>query len=326
VLGRPQRQGLEVLSISALDLFASALGVFVLVAVLMFPYYLRSPSVEIEEAGATAAFAAAGAAMVLAEREAAFEETRKAAAESALSDARRRVEEAEAAATALAAEAGRALEEAEQAVRDKAGTPERNPAALTITDLDLVMVLDATGSMAGELADLRASLLGIVRILHRLAPTLQVGFVAYKDIGEPYVTRAFPLTAMDDGGKRDLVRFVEAIRAKGGGDIPEPVDTALEAATSMDWRSGARGQILVIGDAPAKAQGWQRALDLARAFRRSSTDEERPRTLSTILTGANPGAAPFFRALAEAGGGETIEHQGTMIESVLVQVLRPAGA
>lgn len=323
MLGRP-RHGLEVLSISALDLFASALGVFVLVAVLMFPYYLRSPSVEVEEAGATAAFEAAGAAMTDAEQQAERAEMRLAAAEDALSEARRRLRDAEAAATALAVEAGRVEEEAEQAVRKKAGTPDRHPAALTITDLDLVMVLDATGSMAGELADLRASLLGIVRILHRLAPTLRVGFVAYKDVGEPYVTRSFPLTAMDDRGERDLVQFVKAVRAKGGGDIPEPVDTALDAATSMDWRAGAQGRILVIGDAPAKATGWQRALDLARGFRASSTDADRPRTVSTILTGANPGAEPFFRALAEAGGGEAIEHQGAMIESVLVQVLRPA--
>lgn len=325
MLGR-RRQGLEVLSISALDLFASALGVFVLVAVLMFPYYLRSPSVEIDEAGATAAFEAAGAAMEEMERQASAEAERMAAAEQALSEARRRLREAEAAATALAAEAGRVEEQAEQAAMEKAGTPDRHPAALTITDLDLVMVLDATGSMAGELADLRASLLAIVRILNRLAPTLRAGFVAYKDHGEAYVTRAFPLTPMGHRGVRELVRFVEAVSAKGGGDIPEPVDIALEAATRMDWRGAAQGRILVIGDAPAKARGWQRALDLAKSFRAGSHGEEWPRSVSTILTGDNPGAEPFFRALAEAGGGDAIEHQGTMIESVLVQVLRPAEA
>lgn len=319
---RGPRPALEVLSISALDLFASALGVFVLVAVLMFPYYLRSPSVEIDQAGASAAFEAAGAAMVEAERQADAARDRKAAAEQSLAEARRRLEDALAAANALAEQAGRIEAEAEQAARQQTGTPDRRKAAITITDLDLVMVVDATGSMRGEIGDLRANLVGIVRVLHRLAPTLRVGFVAYKDVGEPYLTRAYPLTPMADTAARDLLGFVRAIDAEGGGDIPEPVDRALEAAIGMAWRADAAGRILVIGDAPAHSQGWQRALDLASGFRASAVRDDRPRTVTTILTGRNPGAAPFFASLAEAGGGELIEHQGRMIESVLISVLR----
>ena len=322
---RGPRPGLEVLSISALDLFASALGVFVLVAVLMFPYYLRSPSVEVDEAGARAAFAAAGAARTLAEREAEAAAERKAAAEASLADARVKLAQAEAAATVLAEAEGRA-EAARQAVVERQGTPDSREATLTIDDLDLVVVLDATGSMGGELADLRASLLGIIRILHRLAPTLRMGFVAYKDEGEPYVTRAFPLTAMDEAGMRELIRFVRAIQAKGGGDVPEPVDRALEVAAGMTWRADAAGRILVIGDAPAHAPGWQRAVDLARAFGDSAARPDRPRSVSAILTGDDPGARSFFATLAEAGGGELIDHQGRMIESILIPVLRRPAA
>ena len=45
MIHRTSRQ-LEVLSISALDLFASALGVFILVAILLFPFYLKQPSIK----------------------------------------------------------------------------------------------------------------------------------------------------------------------------------------------------------------------------------------------------------------------------------------
>lgn len=316
------RPGLEVLSISALDLFASALGVFVLVAVLMFPYYLRSPSVEVDQAGATAAFEAAGAAMTDAEQQADEAEMRKAAAEQSVAEVRRRLAEAEAAATALAEEAGRLEAEQEQAARQRTGTPDPNRAAITIADLDLVLVLDATGSMRGALGDLRANLIGIVRILHRLAPTLRVGFVAYKDVGEPYLTRSFPLTSMSGDRARDLLGFVRALDAEGGGDVPEPVDRALEEAVQMGWRDEAQGRILVIGDAPVHTRNWQRSLDLARTFRASASREDRPRSVTTILTGRNPGAEPFFQALANAGGGEMIDHQGRMIESILISVLR----
>ena len=67
MLSRPRRT-LDLLSISALDLFASALGVFVLMAVLLFPFYLKQPSIEADLEGATAQMAAAGMALTEARR------------------------------------------------------------------------------------------------------------------------------------------------------------------------------------------------------------------------------------------------------------------
>ena len=46
-----RRHGLESLSISALDIFANSLGVFVLMAAIFFPYYLKQPSLEAEQEG-----------------------------------------------------------------------------------------------------------------------------------------------------------------------------------------------------------------------------------------------------------------------------------
>jgi von Willebrand factor type A domain len=318
MLVRPRRE-LEVLSISALDLFASALGVFIVIAVLMFPYYLRQPSVDAALDGARAQLAAAGHSLREAEREADRARRRRAQAEAALAEARGRLQRAQAAAAALGEASGQAAS-ATQAANRRPGTPDRLRAALTIADLDLVFVMDATGSMRGEHSDLRASLMGIIRVLHRLAPTLRVGFVAYKDQGEPYITRAFPLTAMSEAGTKQLLRFVMQVQAHGGGDVPEPVDQALEVARRMEWRPEARGRILVIGDAPAHARGWQRALNLATKFQASAATGEHPRTISAIFTGEEGGEA-FFEALVGAGSGEFIEHQGRMIESVLVSVL-----
>ena len=323
MLVRP-RQGLEVLSISALDLFASALGVFIVIAVLMFPYYLRQPSVDAALDGARAELAASGHSLREAERQAEGARSRHAQAEAALAEARRRLQQAEAAAAAQGEASGQAAA-ATQAASRRLGTPDRRRAALTIADLDLVFVMDATGSMRGELSDLRASLLGIIRVLHRLAPTLRVGFVAYKDRGEPYITRAFPLTAMSEAGAEQVLRFVMQLQAHGGGDMPEPVDEALEVASRMDWRRSVQGRIVVIGDAPAPARGWQRALDLASEFQASAAAGDHPRTVSAIFTGDEGGGA-FFEGLASAGAGDFLEHQGRMMESVLVSVLRkPAG-
>ena len=51
------RNSFDFLSVSALDLFASALGVFVLMAFVMLPFYLNRPSVDSAIAGAKAEIA-----------------------------------------------------------------------------------------------------------------------------------------------------------------------------------------------------------------------------------------------------------------------------
>jgi multidrug efflux pump subunit AcrA (membrane-fusion protein) len=296
-----RRQPLELLTISALDIFASSLGVFVLISILMFPYYLKQPSLEAEQAGARAELAAAGDAVEERARSLAAAEERRAAAETALAAARERLEQAESAAAAA-----------------RPSPEPESRSALAIADLDLVFVLDTTGSMRQEIADLQASLIGIVRVLARLAGSLRVGLVAFKDQGEEYLTRALPLSPMTGGNAAALVDFVGRLSAQGGGDDPEPVDEALRVALAMPWRAEAKGQIIVIGDAPAHAHRQGAALDLAESFRR---DAKAPRTVSAILTGGNPESRAFLERLAAAGGGGLALHQGQMIESVLLSVL-----
>jgi hypothetical protein len=308
-----RRQPLEILSISALDIFASALGVFVLISILLFPYYLRQPSIEAAEKGAKAELSAAGEALEQRERSLAQATERRAAAETALAAAQERLEEAESAAAEVRAAAPPAPE------------PEDDRGArLAINDLDLVFVLDTTGSMRQEIADLQANLIGIVRVLARLAGTLQVGLVAFKDHGEEYLTLAFPLRPMTEGNAAALVDFVDRLSADGGGDDPEPVDEALRIALSMPWRAGAKGQIIVIGDAPVHAHRLRATLELAGKFR-SDGGQAGPRTLSAILTGGNRESRAFFERLASAGGGRLALHQGQMIESVLLSVLDGGG-
>ena len=302
---RPNRQSFDVLSISALDIFASALGVFILMAILMFPYYLKQPSLEREQAGAEAELAAAGAA----------KSTLTQAIADAEADGARASAELEAAKTRLT----RAAAAAKARPEPIAPKPSQLDNPLFIDDLDLVVVLDTTKSMKRELADLQANLIGVINVLHRLAASLRVGLVAFKDRGDDYLTRAFPLRAMNGGEVLAITAFLERIEAEGGGDRKEPVDLALEVAIDMAWRSNARGRIILVGDAEPRKR--QRAFDLAEAFRLSATSEERPRILSTIFTGNHPGAAGFFEKLAEVGGGDASIHQGRMIESILLSIL-----
>lgn len=323
MLVRP-RQSLEVLSISSLDLFASALGAFILIAILMFPYYLRQPSIEQDLAGAKQDLSAAGSLANSARQSARAAAEERAEAEAELARAREALAQAE----ALAAAAAKTLSEAEQgsdAARQELGALGKKVASLAIVDLDLVFVMDTTGSMKNELKDIQVNLSGIIRVLHRLAPTLRVGFVAFKDKPAKQIIRTFPIAPMTTENLERVLGFVQQLRARGGGDVPEPVDQALREAVAMSWRSNARGKIVIIGDEPAHAPNWKSSFELASAFHNNVPEDALPRSVSTIFSGRSPRARDFFERLARAGGGEFAAHRGQMIESVLLSILQSRG-
>ena len=289
----PRRRTMEMFSISALDLFASALGTFILLAILLFPFYLRQPSLETELAGARAELAASGESLQDAERTAETQAQRVAQANAALAVARR----------AAAGRRGprpprissRAWRQPPPA-RPSGPRPTVARPAFAINDLDLVFVMDTTGSMRNELADVQANLLGVIRVLARLAPSLRVGFVAFKDHGAAYVTQSFRLSPMSQDNVVKVIGFVGQMSAEGGGDDPEPVDEALAVATAMDWRADAQGQIVVIGDAPVRPAGRATALALAERFRGSAPDLALPRVGIVHLHRRGPGCTHLLRA------------------------------
>ncbi|MGI9492681.1 MAG: VWA domain-containing protein [Geminicoccaceae bacterium] len=307
----PRRQAMEVLSISALDIFASALGAFVLIAILMFPYYLKQPSLEAELDGAEAELATAQSDQSQLMQQLAQSETAAAEALASLDAARTRLQ------NAMVADAKR-QDSTQDEVKTKTGEQE-NP--LRINDLDLVMVIDTTKSMKAELADLQAHMIGLINVLHRLAASLRIGIVAFKDSGDAFLTRSFPLRPMDGMARRAIIDFLQEVKAEGGGDRPEPVDEALKVAIDMEWRERVEGRIIVIGDAAARE--WKRALDLAATFTASSSSEAWPRRVSTIATGQASAANLFFQKLASAGGGDTSAHHGRLIESILLAIIPP---
>lgn len=312
----------DILTVSALDLFATALGVFVLLAVLLFPYYLKRPALKEALEGAQAFMRAAQAELDDARAESGAAAEVLAAAEAARVGARDSLAQAELerreAETDLAGAAARAKDATAQRQ-----SIQEELAKLTVHDLDLVFVMDVTGSMRHELADIRANLVGILRTLNRLSPTLRVGFVAFKDRGDEFLTKVFPLRPTSDANLEEMQRFVESFTADGGGDDPEPVGAALRDAVAMPWRDGVRGRIVVIGDAPPRREDAPHDLSLARRFAVSGSGPGGDRRISAIFTGSNPPGEAFYRRLAEAGGGDFMAHRGRMIESVMLAILEP---
>jgi len=117
--------------------------------------------------------------------------------------------------------------------------------------LDMVFILDTTGSMGEEIERLKATI-EIIRDNLDLAtprPQLRFGLVLYRDREDEYVTRSFPLTA-------DLKQFQSYLAkadADGGGDTPEDLESALAAAldSRMGWNPKGARLVFIITDAPA---------------------------------------------------------------------------
>ncbi|MGE0496904.1 MAG: VWA domain-containing protein [Ramlibacter sp.] len=116
--------------------------------------------------------------------------------------------------------------------------------------LDLVFLIDATGSMADEIHKLKTSLRSIADEVARLPsqPDLCFGLVAYRDRGDAFLLRSHDFT-------NDLGAFqgvLNALQAGGGGDYPEAMNEALhETVHALSWRGeGATRLVVLLADAP----------------------------------------------------------------------------
>lgn len=116
--------------------------------------------------------------------------------------------------------------------------------------LDLVFMVDATGSMGDEIDKLRDSLQGIVRDIGTLPsnPDICLGLVTYRDRGDEYFVRSWDLT----GNVGAFQHVLDGVRADGGGDYPEAMNEAFDhAVQALGWRGpGTTRLLLTLADAP----------------------------------------------------------------------------
>ncbi|APF18442.1 von Willebrand factor type A [Caldithrix abyssi DSM 13497] len=115
--------------------------------------------------------------------------------------------------------------------------------------LDLVFILDTTGSMGEEIERLKNTIEIINANLIQLKPRPDIRFalVLYRDRGDEYVTRFVPFSRSLDYFQSVL----NTIEADGGGDYPEDLQSALHTALKqLDWRQDAIRLAYIITDAP----------------------------------------------------------------------------
>lgn len=115
--------------------------------------------------------------------------------------------------------------------------------------LDIVFIMDTTGSMGEEISRLKSTIEIINLNLASLStkPRIRFGMVLYKDKDDEYLTKIIPLTGDLDKFRSDL----DEVNASGGGDEPEDLQSALhDTVKKIAWNSDGIRLAYIITDAP----------------------------------------------------------------------------
>jgi len=117
--------------------------------------------------------------------------------------------------------------------------------------VEVAFVLDTTGSMSGLIEGAKRKIWSIATAILDSNPDadIRMGLVAYRDVGDDYVTRRVELTS----DIQDLYARLLELQARGGGDWPESVNEALDVAVNkLRWSQDGdtRRIVFLVGDAP----------------------------------------------------------------------------
>ncbi|MEA2093618.1 MAG: vWA domain-containing protein, partial [Pseudomonadota bacterium] len=178
--------------------------------------------------------------------------------------------------------------------------------------IDVVFVLDTTGSMGGLIQAAREKIWSIASTMAsaQSAPEIRMGLVAYRDRGDAYVTTTVDLSTDLDSMYATLMDF----KADGGGDGPESVNQALyDAVHKMSWSQDEHTYkvVFLVGDAPPHMDyqddiKYPATLDAAR---------QQGIVVNTIQCGQMSATTPQWQQIARLGHGRyfQVEQAGSAV-------------
>ncbi|MEY8396272.1 vWA domain-containing protein [Lachnospiraceae bacterium 45-P1] len=169
--------------------------------------------------------------------------------------------------------------------------------------LDLLFMVDTTGSMSDELEFLKLELQDVIRRVAEeyegIRIRLSVNF--YRDREDAYVVRDFPFTEdIDEALSRLRVQYSD-----GGGDYPEAVDEAFEnAVKGHEWSEDSVKLLFFVLDAPPHSDR-NGTVDLMGSTL-SAAAESGIRVLPVASSGVDTETEYLLRTMAAVSGGTYI--------------------
>lgn len=217
--------------------------------------------------------------------------------------------------------------------------------------LDLVFVIDTTGSMWDDLASVKASASTIIDTIAASGADYRIALVDFKDHPvSPYGQAGDYPSRLDlnfSTDKAATISAINALSAGGGGDWPESVFSGLMQAINLSWRADASKAIILMGDAPPHdpepVTGYTQASVTAAANKAgigvspsAAASAEMSSTavaptavgdgarIYPILIGYDYSAFVAFQSLADGTGGELFE--ASSASNVVAAILRAIDA
>ncbi len=170
--------------------------------------------------------------------------------------------------------------------------------------LDVLFLLDATGSMADEIDRLKDSIAEVAHRIDGLPGDLdaRLAMTLYRDEGDSFLTATFDFTS-------DVDRFARALAvvvADGGGDYPEALDEALaDALAKPSWRPAEQTiqLIFLVADAPPQIH---RTVPTPYTASMIEAAARGIKILPVSSSGTDDQAEYVFRQLAQFTGGRYV--------------------
>jgi Mg-chelatase subunit ChlD len=169
--------------------------------------------------------------------------------------------------------------------------------------VEVVFVLDSTGSMSGLIEGAKQKIWSIANsiVAQKPAPEVKIGLISYRDRGDLYITARYDLTDDIDAVFANLLTF----SAGGGGDTPESVNQALsEAVRLMSWSKDkdVLKVIFLVGDCPPHmdyANDIKYPVSCAEAAKKGVI-------INTVQCGDYADTTPVWREIARRSEGSFI--------------------
>jgi Mg-chelatase subunit ChlD len=175
-----------------------------------------------------------------------------------------------------------------------------------LNELDIMFMIDTTGSMTDELDYLKYQTSSMLQKLPvQLDTKISVNF--YRDEGDDYVVKANPFTS----SIKEVTEYFSQTSASGGGDTPEAVDSALKnAIEEHSWRKDSIKLLFLVLDAEAHDDEEVKA-QLYKSI--SMASQLGIRIVPVMASGANEVCEVMCRQMALVTGGQFVfltDHSG----------------
>lgn len=309
---RRNKSEIEVFSMSAIDLFAAAMGAFALLTIVLIPYYQKEVQERTpENAIADLARAAETSAVETEERRKALARKRSASAANVSkikSDAQKLLEELRAAEAALLtkrAEAQRAIPIPEPIAKEPAPTPAKKIVSFRFLGMkttrdDVVISLDMNKCMGGHEQSIQKA---VQRIIDSLQDNHRLKVAGFQQTDSGPRMDVWPasgqLRKVDTNGRSEAIRFANNLTTRFGGSA-----SMLDSFSKLI--SGPGDAIFLVSDGlpNPRANNGLSPQRLAREITRMNGGKKE---IHTVVVGNYfdyDGTVEFMESLAESNNGQ----------------------